>query len=200
MKALAILRCLGLALLAILATGCSQMQVRSFIDSRTDFLVYEDTAVFPFDSQADDALAGDKLTEHFVTEVLREGKLHVMDPGQFRAFVGQATNSSAPVSAQRLSPSEIRTIGELAGVQGIFMGVVHDYKMVQIGSEQYPLVSMTAKFIDVATGTLVWQANLTARGGPNLPLISVGESYVLGELSQKIVQRAVHEFYKKSGL
>ncbi len=180
--------------------SCSPMHVRSFVDPRTDFLVYEDTAVFPFDSQADDPLAGDKMTEHFVTEVLREGKLHVMDPGQFRAFVAQATRSAAPVSGQRLSPTEIREIGELAGVQGIFMGVVHDFKMIQIGGEQYPLVSMTTKFIDVATGTLVWQANLTARGGPNLPLISIGESYVLGELSQKVAQRAVHAFYRESGL
>ncbi len=194
-----IILCAG-AMSLWMAAGCSTMNTRSFLDPRTDFLVYEDTAVFTFDNQADDQMAGEKMTEHFLTEVLREGKLHVMDPGQFRALVAQSVRSRVAMSAMNLSPAELKAIGELAGVQGVFAGVVHDYKMINVGGEQYPLISMTTKFIDVDTGTVVWQCNLTARGGPRFPLISIGESYVMGELSQKVARRAVREFYKESGL
>jgi hypothetical protein len=59
---------------------------------------------------------------------------------------------------------------------------------------------MTVKFVDAPTGTVVWQSNITARGGPNLPIVSIGESFLLGELTQKVVRKVVKDFYKKADI
>ena len=70
--------------------------------------------------------------------------------------------------------------------------------MIQLGSEQYPMISMTVKFIDALTGKVVWQNSITATGGPNLPIISIGEEFTLGQLSQKVSEEVVEDFSKKA--
>lgn len=188
-------------LLLLLATclGCgSLMESRSFVNPQTDFSFYKRVGLLPFKNMAEDRLAGEKLTEHFMTELLIAGEVEVMDPGQFSAVVSQVAKTNAPVSTLDLSAEQLTQIAEFAKVQGIFMGTVEDYKMVQLGGDQYPLISMTVKFIDAPTGTVVWQHTVSATGGPNLPIVSIGETFTLGGLSQKVCEGVVKDFYKKA--
>lgn len=188
-------------LLVLLATcfGCgSLMESRSFVSPQADFSFYKRVGLLPFKNMAEDRLAGDKLTEHFMTELLIAGELEVMDPGQFNAVVAQVAKSASSVSGLELSTEQLTRIAEFAKVQGIFMGTVEDYKMIQLGGDQYPLISMTVKFIDAPTGTVAWQHTLSATGGPNLPVVSIGETFTLGGLSQKACEAVVKDFYKKA--
>ncbi|RJQ52035.1 MAG: hypothetical protein C4526_08910 [Nitrospiraceae bacterium] len=171
---------------------------RSFIHPDADFSFYQKVGLLPFKTQADDRLAGEKVTEHFLTELLIRGELEVMDPGQFNAVAAQVAGVNVPASMLELTPEQIGKIADVADIQGIFSGTIHDYKMVQLGGEQYPMISMTVKFIDALTGKVVWQNSVTATGGPNLPIVSIGEEFTLGQLSQKISQGVVKDFYKKA--
>lgn len=185
--------------LLLMATGCSPMtKSRSFIHPESDFSFYQKVGLLPFENQADDRLAGEKITEHFMTELLIWGELAVMDTGQLKGVVAQVAKTTAPGAAFELSPTHLGQIAAVAGVQGIFMGTVHDYKMIQLGGEQYPLISMTLKFIDAATGTVVWQNSVSAVGGPNLPIVSIGESFTLGQLSQKVSAEMARDFFEKA--
>jgi hypothetical protein len=185
--------------LVLTAMGCSPMtKSRSFIHPEADFSYYQKVGVLSFANQAEDRLAGEKLTEHFMTELLIRGRLAVMDPGQLSGVVAQVARTGAPAATLDLSPTDLRQIAEVAGIEGIFMGIVHDYKMIQIGGEQYPLISMTLKFIDAPTGTLAWQNSVSAVGGPNLPIVSIGESFTLGQLSQKVCGNMAGDFFKKA--
>lgn len=183
--------------LLFMATGCSPMtKSRSFFHPEMDFTFYQKMGVLPFANQSDDRLAGEKMTEHFMTELLIWGELTVMEPGQLQGVVAQvAKTAAAPGADFDLSPAHLSQIAEVAGIQGIFKGVVHDYKMIQLGGEQYPLISITLKFIDAPTGTVVWQNSTTATGGPNLPIVSIGESFTLGHLSQKVSREMAKDFY-----
>lgn len=179
--------------------GCSSLvNTRSFVNPQADFSFYKKVGLLPFRNQAEDRLAGEKVTENFMTELLIVGELEVMDPGQFNAVVAQVVRSNAPVSTLDLSPSQLTQIAGLAGVQGIFMGTVHDYKMIPLGGDQYPMISMTVKFVDAPTGTVAWQGSINATGGPYLPIVSIGETFTLGELSQKSCRIVVKDFYKKA--
>lgn len=188
-------------LIAVLlaGAGCSSLvDSRSFVNREADFSFYQKVGLLPFRNQADDRLAGEKLTEHFMTELLIGGELAVMDPGQFNAVVAQVTRSNAPVSGSDLSPEQLAQIATVAGVQGIFIGTVHDYRMLPLGGEQYPLISMTVKFVDAPTGTVAWQHSINITGGPFLPIVSVGETFTLGELTQKVCRTLVKDFNRKS--
>lgn len=193
------LKILILFLLLSTSMNCSSLiDSRSFIHPDADFSFYQKVGLFPFKNQADDRLAGEKITEHFMTELLIRGELEVMDPGQFNAVVAQVAGTAVPVSMIELPPSQIANFANVAGIQGIFTGIVHDFKMVQLGGEQYPMISMTVKFIDALTGKVVWQNSVTATGGPNLPIVSIGEEFTLGQLSQKVSEKVVDDFFKKA--
>jgi len=188
-------------LLVLLAScfGCgSLMESRSFVNPQTDFSFYKRVGLLPFRNMAEDRLAGEKLREHFMTELLIAGELEVMEPGPFNTLVAQGAKTAAAVSTIDLSAEQLTRIAEFAKVQGIFMGTVEDYKMIQLGGDQYPLISMTVKFIDAPTGTVVWQHTVSATGGPNLPIVSIGETFTLGGLSQKVCETVVKDFYKKA--
>ncbi len=194
-------QCAVFMLLVLLGTGCSSMiDARSFMHPEADFSFYQQVGVLPFANQTDDDQAGDKVTEHFLTEVLINGDLAVLDPGQFNAVVSKMGRSAQPGKTLALSPEQFAEIADIAKVQGIFEGIVHEYHMIQLGGERYPAISMTVKFIDAPTGTIVWQSNVTARGGPNLPIVSIGESFLLGELTQKVVKKVVKDFYNKADI
>lgn len=185
---------------AVLAmAGCASLiDARSFVNPQADFSYYSKVGLLPFRNQAEDRLAGEKVTEHFMTELLIAGELEVMDPGQFNAVVAQVARTNAPASTLELGVQQLSQIASVAGVQGIFTGTVHEYKMIQLGGDQYPMISMTAKFLDAPTGTVVWQNSVSATGGPNLPIVSVGETFTLAELTQKVCRAAVKDFYKKA--
>lgn len=189
---------MALLLLATCAGCGSLMESRSFVNPQTDFSFYKRVGLLPFKNMAEDRLAGEKVTEHFMTELLIAGELEVMDPGQFNAVVSQVAKTNVPVSTLDLSSEQLTRVAEFAKVQGIFMGTVQDYKMIQLGGDQYPLISMTVKFIDAPTGTVVWQNTVSATGGPNLPIVSIGETFTLGALSQKVCEKVVKDFYKKA--
>ena len=193
------IKCLFMLFILVLGAGCSSLKdSRSFINPQADFSFYKKVGMLPFANLAEDRLAGEKMTEHFMTELLIAGEVEVMDPGQFNAVVAQVAKTNAGVAGIELSPAMLSQVGDFAKVQGIFMGKVHDYRMVQIGGDQYPLISMTVKLIDAPTGTVVWQNSVTSTGGPNLPIVSIGETFTLGSLSQQVCEAIVKDFFKKA--
>ena len=121
-----------------------------------------------------------------------------MDPAQFQSVVAQVLRTNAPVGGTELGPAQLTQIAEIAKVQAIFTGTIHDYKMITIGGESYPHITMTVKFIDAPTGTVAWQNSMTATGGPNLPIVSIGETYTMAEMSQKVCKKVVRYFYKET--
>ena len=195
-------RSLATALLLVLfAAGCSApLRMRSFSHPEADYSFYERVGILPFQSEADDRLAGEKVSEFFLTEILIRGPLQVMDPGQFRAVLSETVGVPNPAILEDYSPTQLRQIGAAAEVQGFFIGMVHDYRILQVAGERYPMLSMTVKFVDAPTGTVVWQANLSARGGPNYPIIAAGEQYIMGELTHRVCKKLADDFYKKSGI
>jgi hypothetical protein len=61
------------------------------------------------------------------------------------------------------------------------------------GTERYPVISVEARLVDVATGTVVWSCTVTEKGGPKTPIFGIGETKTLGALAQKVSRRIVLE-------
>lgn len=165
-----------------LIAGCAGPS--RFVHAQADFPYYEKVGVIPFESLAQDRLAGAKVADYFFTELLKTGFSEVMDPGQFQAVILQIRGNK-PMSAS-WSTEELSRLGEETGVQGIFMGIVREYEMTRVSREAFPLVSLEVRLLDAATGTVVWSASHTRRGGPTLPLTGWREIHTLGELTTEI--------------
>lgn len=189
----------ALFLVMLTSLGCGTInESRTFLNPQADFSFYNRVAVIQFRSLVDDVITAEKMTEYFMLELLIAGEREVMDQGQFNNVVSQVTKSPPPFGRQEFKTAQFAQISEIAKVQGVFMGAIHEYKMISVGGEQYPLISMTVKFIDAPTGTVVWQNSITASGGPNLPVVSFGEIFTLTELSQKLCREVVRDFNKRA--
>jgi len=172
----------ALAIGAALLASCAGP--KAFVHPEADFPFYENVGIVPFTSLGQDRLAGEKVTGIFFTELLRTGFAEVREPGQFLAVI-QRIRGVTPLGTA-WSTADLARLGEEAGVQGLFMGVVRDYEMTRVGRDSYPLVSVEARLVDAATGRVVWSASDTRRAGPTTPIFAWGEIHTLGELTSRM--------------
>jgi len=176
--------------LLFLAGGCAA-PIQVFLHPDADLSYYERVGVVPFHTLASDRFAGEKFTVEFTTALFASGLFEVVDQGIFINELRKLGSSSAP--AEGLTAEELNTVSKATGAQGIFEGTVIQYEMVQSNAGRYPVISVEARLLDAATGTVVWSATLTERGGPKTPIFGIGEIHTLGELSQKISNRMLEK-------
>jgi hypothetical protein len=181
-------RVLSICLALSGAFSCSA-PVREFTHAEADMSFYQRVGVVPFRSMTADAFAGEKFTAAFTTALLAARMFEVVDPGVFATTLKQIAGARVPEDS--LTPEQLKRIGEAAGVQGIFIGSVSQYEMAATGSGPFPVISADARFIDVATGTVVWTASASDRGGPRTPVIGVGEIHTLGELADDLSRKMI---------
>jgi len=184
-----------LLFLLLMTVACGGRSSRKFIHPDADMSFYRRVGVIPFKNLASDRFAGVKMTETFTTELMIPGTFDVAPPGEFQTVVQEVTQATAPISNILIIPSQLKAIGKKAKVQGVFMGTVQQYEKTRIGLGEYPLISLNVRFIDTETGTVVWQENYFERGGPKMPILSVGEIFTLGELAQKTARKVISDFY-----
>ncbi len=176
------------ALIAVLIAGCGK-SMRVYTHPEADLGFYTKVGVLPFKSLAGDRFAGEKFGIEFTTALLAAELFEVVDYGVFVNQVVQAIGTRTPPDGP--SQDHLKKIAEATGVQGVFYGTVMQYEMVPSSSGNFPVISVEARFVDAETGTVVWQATVTERGGPKTPIIGVGETHTLGELSQSICQAMI---------
>ncbi len=174
------------ALLSAGGLGCSPGPTR-FVHPEADMPYYQKVAVMPFESLASDRLAGDKVTSVFFSEVLRMGFDQVVEPGQLATAMFRLRGGTPPTNPW--STEELAKLAEATGVQGFFMGTVRDYDMVAAGRDVYPLLSLEVRFVDAATGRVVWSASETRRGGPAPPFMGFLATRTMGELTTRMCRQ-----------
>ncbi|OGC90953.1 MAG: hypothetical protein A2W25_07675 [candidate division Zixibacteria bacterium RBG_16_53_22] len=182
----------------LIAATISCSGPRAFLNDQTDWTFYRQLGVLPFVNLTADRFAGEKIQSAFITELFLSNRFQVMEPGEFNARASAQLKAAGIQSTQELPLDQIKAIGEKTGVQGVVEGVVTEYSMIRVGQADYPLISLNMRMIDVPTGTVVWMASYSKKGGPRLPIISIGETHTLGELTQKICKEIVSDFVGKA--
>lgn len=177
-----------IVLTAALTAGCGG-SLQTYTHPEADLGFYTKVGVLPFKSLASDRFAGEKFAIEFTTTLLAAEMFEVVDYGVFVNEVTKAIGSRTPPDGP--SQDQLKQIGAATGVQGVFYGSVMQYDMVPGTSGSFPTISVEARFVDVETGTVVWMATMTERGGPKTPIIGVGETHTLGELSQMMCRKMV---------
>jgi hypothetical protein len=155
-----------------------------YVHPEADLPFYEKVAVMPFQSLSADRTAGEKVTDVFYTEVLRLRFEDVVEPGQFATAMLQVRGGTP--WANPWSSEDLAKLAEKTGVQGLFMGTVRDYEMTHTGRDSYPLLSLEVRFVDAATGRVVWTASQTRRGNPPAPFLGFASTRTMGELTAQL--------------
>src|SRR6266536_376520 len=108
---------LMVALLAL--AGCAKPS-GTYVHSSYDFSSMKKVAVFPFENLSQDQSAGEKVRKAVIAEMLAQGVVDVVEPGQVNRLLAQQNIQS--VSA--ISIDDLKKLGTALGVQAIVLGSV----------------------------------------------------------------------------
>lgn len=180
-----------LAFGALLFTVVACSGPRSYLNPEADMGFYRRIGVAAFVSLADDPRAAQKLQRVLVTELLKRGDFEIVPLGQFEKIETDVRSKQSLSYPAPLDSTALKMIGEQTGAQGILLGTVREFRMDRVGQEEFPLVAFSLQLVDAPTGQVVWDVSIGERGGPKLPVISLGETHTLSELSTKLCQKAL---------
>ncbi len=146
---------------ALLAMACAgALPPTRFVNPDFDFAFVEKAAVLPLENLSADQQAGVRATRLLITELLASGAIDVVEPGEVRAaFEAVADRRRNPTTEQVIA------IGQRLGVQAILVGTVTQSESLRSGTVAVPVVTLDVHMLETETGTAVWAATHSEKGG-----------------------------------
>jgi hypothetical protein len=163
-------------------------------NENADFAFYKKVGIIPFSNLSNDRTAGDKVTSSFTTELLMKNVVDIANSGDLVKSIRDVIKGDRANFTQELSSEEAINLAKAVGVEGLIVGAVTDFGMVRVGSEEFPLVGIMARFLDGQSGKVIWSYATTRRGGPGFPVFSFGETHTLGDMITKVCRQAAGQF------
>jgi hypothetical protein len=178
-------------LLVILCAGCAGGTATSYLHPTVDFSHIHRCAVVPYQNLTQDNFADERLQSAFLSEVLHDGKITMLDPEETAsAMRGLKISEGSP-----LAPEQFVALGKALNVEGIFFGTVEEYGVSR--NSRRPIYEVTASFglAETETGNLIWRSRVHADGSSFWKKIFGGESASLYSVSRKAVRAALGSLF-----
>lgn len=115
-------------------------------------------AVLPF--RASTELIGASVSDMFVTELLQMRRYQLIERSQLGGVLGEAE-----ISLSGLTTGQAAQVGQMAGADAVIIGSVSDYETVAQKGRALPVVGISIRMIDSASGRILWSVDHAARGG-----------------------------------
>lgn len=151
------MKCALLVTVACLLTACSVATVDQWV--RPGAAPITRLAVLPFDNQTPAVRAGSIVADVLASELLVAGALPIADPGEIGDVLRR--ENLDPIDVARW-PAPAR-LGRLLQVSHVLQGAVTEYRY-KPGLSETPVVGVTARVVEVASGEVVWTATHAASG------------------------------------
>lgn len=166
------------------ATGCASAGSK-YLHPNVDLAALKTVAVLPFENVTEDRTAGDKVQKVFLTELLALGVFEVVEPGT----VTKALKGVRAESADALAPAELKTLGETAKADALFLGTVVDFAESRSGGTAAPEVTIQLRLVEAQSGVTVWSVSRTRSGaGAMKKLFGIG-----GDSLTEAARKLIHE-------
>jgi hypothetical protein len=187
---------LSALLLGFVIAGCSSGGgVRMYVHPASDMSFYTKVAVVPFGNLSSERFAGERVGRAFITELNINGRLPLVEDGDFRKALDKA-GAAADVQGA-FETDKVKVAAAAVGANAIIRGTVTDYQMQPFGSSVSPVVGFDVEMIDVASGTTVWRASITRRGKGRVPIVGSG-TQSFGALVQDCCEEVVSKLEKEA--
>lgn len=145
-------------------------------------------AVFPLMNLTTHPYAGQIVGELLFTELKNIPKFSVMNNTEsWKAFQGKETDVEEAALHQNVRQTALQL-----GLDAVFFGSVTEYRYKR-GIDEDPVVGVTIRLMDVATGNILWGASLSKAGG----CCSFGGDS-LSSTAQKVCKDLVNNLLKDS--
>lgn len=166
--------------------GCSHTP-RIYLTPQPNVSGDRTVAVLPFENLSGEEGAGEKVQKIFLVELLKLRKFSVFEPGE----VAQALKELRIRATDKLSQEQASQLKEKLGVDWICLGSVLEFAGQRQGTAEVPVVSLTARILDAASGKIIWAAFESRQGDDAEFLFGVGKINSASELAKKIAEKMV---------
>jgi TolB-like protein len=181
------MRIIYLFLLISALTGCGSTSLSQFSTESLGSMPRK-AAVFPLANLTTHPYAGQIVGELLFTELKNVHQLSVMSNAEsWKAFQGKETDLEEAALHQNVRQAALQL-----GVDAAFFGSVTEYRYKR-GVDEEPVVGVTIRLMDVATGNILWGASLSKAGG----CCSFGGD-TLSSTAQKVCKDLVNSLLKES--
>ena len=174
-----------LAMLAQLS-ACGPKATK-YVNPAVDFSYIHRVAIFPFQNTSSDIQAAARIQSIFLTGVLDEGELLVVDQGEVLNTLRRMKMAPEAI----LSPEQIVALGQELAVEGIFFGTVEEYGQARISNAQVYNVTASFSLAETETGTLIWNSQVSKNGTSFWRRLFGGGTASLYDVSRSAVDSAL---------
>ena len=145
-------------------------------------------AVLPFRNVTDQRGAGKIITNLFVMELAASNHFQVEEMGNIREFfVRQRIRERGELGLDTL-----KMMGRQIKVEGIIMGMVHEYsRQIPGANESVPMVALSARMLDPETGEIIWKCRHERKGDDYLIALDWGRVRTANLLAQKVIKEMI---------
>lgn len=185
----AIVLAAGAVALGACASGTAPTK---FINPKFNFSYVERVAVLPFANFSHDIEAGPRATRMMITQLLATGAVDVVEPGEVQAALDK-------LGARVITPSseQIVALGKQLKVQAVVQGSVTQSDVLRSGLVGIPVVSLDVHMIETDTGSAVWAASVTEKGGSLAAKILGTGGEPISETTRRAVRAVVATLLSK---
>lgn len=114
-------------------------------------------AVLPF--RAATELIGASVSDVFVTELLKTRRYELIERSQLANVLGEAE-----VALSGLTTGQAARLGQMVGADGVIIGTVSEYENVAQRGHVVPVVGVSVRLIDSASGRILWSVDHASQG------------------------------------
>lgn len=191
-----LISCAGVTLFLLLTAGCAKPHVRPFTSSSLKGGQGLKMAILPVDNLSRSANTGRSLDNILLVEFLKRVPATVIDPGEVAAAI-----SDARVRLATSIPREtVKSLGKRLEVDFFVIGIVHEYEIQAVsgpgGTVSVPVITVTVRVLDAATGNIVWATNVTRRGNDRETVFGIGRIGSVSDLAERMAEELAEAFAK----
>lgn len=186
--AVVLLSCLCLTL--VFLSACAPGR-KTYLRSGVDIRQITKVAVMPFENLTNDPYAGKKVQDLMITELLRRGRVDVIEPGE----VLNAMRSAGITSISALHIENIKIIGQRLRVPAVVVGSVHAFGLVRGVTISYPEVTIHCIVVETTSGAIIASTQYTSGGTSFWGRHFKAEGPTLGETAEDAVKVIVRSLF-----
>ncbi len=172
------------------AIGCAP-RASQYVREDVDFSFIRRVAVYPFYNLTQDVYAAQRVQSIFVTEVLANKDLEVIDRGATLAAVAEM---KLPLD-RILSPEQIKDLGKRLGAEGIFFGTIEEYGLDRTSHDPSEVVTSVYQLCETQTGGTIWSSQTRTDGSSLLRKFFGGGTAGIYDVARANVRAALETLF-----
>jgi len=167
--------------------GCAKTYVQGYIKPDLNVSDVKSIAMLPFDNISGYQDAGKKVENLLLTELVRTEMFKIAEMGE----VEKSLRNLRIRTTSEIDLDKLQKLGKQLNVQAVIMGSVDEYELRQERNETVPVVSITARMLDVQTGDIIWAISHTHDGNDRETVFGFGKIISLSRLAQIVISEMV---------